>query len=306
MDAGVFLVISVLSASFFGFALSWYVLAIRLVHRRRRNLRSSAMGVAPSYPWFSRGSTSLVLSRLRLHSRVAHLSERQKQERWRQHDQDLVRKAGLLSEVSAAGWSYTRREAILVGAAGGALVGMMISFEMSAIGALVGAFCGWRAVPWALGREVVLRKKQMEWHLSEALSILCLGLRSGLSFDRALEKYCASFPTMLASELSGAHMAWMTGLITRTEALHAVASKYDSPLLRRVMDSIVRSMRFGAPLADALDELAAEARLARKALLDEEVMKAPVKMMIPVGTLILPSMLLMVLGPVLLDLVAGQ
>lgn len=306
MDAGVFLVISVLSASFFGFALSWYVLAIRLAHRRRKNLRSFAMGAALSYPWLSRGSTSLVLSRLRFHSRLARLRRCQKQERWRQHDQDLVRMAGLLSEVSVAGWSYARREAILVGTAGGALAGAMVSLEVSAIGALVGAFCGWRAVPWALGREVVLRKKQMERHLSEALSILCLGLRSGLSFDRALEKYCASFPTMLASELSGAHMAWMTGLTTRTEALHAVASKYDSPLLRRVMDSIVRSMRFGAPLADALDELAAEARLARKALLDEEVMKAPVKMMVPVGTLILPSMLLMVLGPVLLDLVAGQ
>ena len=34
-------------------------------------------------------------------------------------------------------------------------------------------------------------------------------------------------------------------------------------------------------------------------------MKAPVKMMLPVGALILPSMLILVLGPVLLGMVGG-
>ena len=48
-----------------------------------------------------------------------------------------------------------------------------------------------------------------------------------------------------------------------------------------------------------------EARQSHKAYVEEKVMKAPVKMMLPVGTLILPSMLILVLGPVLLDLAQG-
>ena len=64
-------------------------------------------------------------------------------------------------------------------------------------------------------------------------------------------------------------------------------------------------MRFGAPPAESLEVLAIEARQGHKAYVQEKVMKAPVKMMLPVGTLILPSMLILVLGPVLLDLMQG-
>ena len=39
--------------------------------------------------------------------------------------------------------------------------------------------------------------------------------------------------------------------------------------------------------------------------LEERVAKAPVKMMLPTGTLILPAMLLLVMGPILLELAGG-
>ena len=39
--------------------------------------------------------------------------------------------------------------------------------------------------------------------------------------------------------------------------------------------------------------------------LEERVAKAPVKMMVPTGVLILPAMLMLVLGPVLLELAGG-
>lgn len=43
-----------------------------------------------------------------------------------------------------------------------------------------------------------------------------------------------------------------------------------------------------------------------RAQVEERVAKAPVKMMVPTGTLILPAMLLLVLGPVLLELMEGM
>ena len=42
-----------------------------------------------------------------------------------------------------------------------------------------------------------------------------------------------------------------------------------------------------------------------KARRQEAVAKAPVKMMVPTGVLILPAMLMLVLGPVLLELAGG-
>ena len=75
-------------------------------------------------------------------------------------------------------------------------------------------------------------------------------------------------------------------------------------LFDRFAENIIRSVRFGTSMAKALT-LAVEARAIRKAKLEERVAKAPVKMMLPVATLILPAMLMLVMGPIMLDLMEG-
>ena len=51
--------------------------------------------------------------------------------------------------------------------------------------------------------------------------------------------------------------------------------------------------------------LSSEARAVRRAKLEERVAKAPVKVLLPVGTLILPAMLILIMGPIMLDLIQG-
>ena len=94
----------------------------------------------------------------------------------------------------------------------------------------------------------------------------------------------------------------MHGLVSRDEGLRKVARSYDSPLFERFAENVIRSLRFGTSLADGLNALALEARSVKKAKLEERVAKAPVKMLLPVGTLILPAMLVLVLGPIMLEL----
>ena len=65
-------------------------------------------------------------------------------------------------------------------------------------------------------------------------------------------------------------------------------------------------LRRGSSVAEGLESAAAEARAVHRAQVEERVAKAPVKMMVPTGTLILPAMLLLVLGPVLLELMEGM
>ena len=68
---------------------------------------------------------------------------------------------------------------------------------------------------------------------------------------------------------------------------------------------MVRSLRFGTSTADSLEAAAVEAREVHRSRMEEKVAKVAVKMMLPVGTLILPAMLLLVLGPVMLELMQG-
>lgn len=216
-----------------------------------------------------------------------------------------IRAAGLEGRVTVHGMRCARFDVALLCCAVCAIAGSLLSTELAVAGAAVGIAFGARAADGALDAVGGQRKRALESQLSGALEAWCLGLRSGLSFDRSLSLYCRSFGTPFAAELASAQGEWQSGLKTKEAALRDLAETYDSPLFARVVEAVVRSARFGSPLAGSLEALASEARRAHKAAVEEEVMKAPVKMMVPVGTLILPSMLLLVLGPVLLELVEG-
>ena len=84
-----------------------------------------------------------------------------------------------------------------------------------------------------------------------------------------------------------------------------MSDSYASVMFSRVIENIVRSLRFGSSLAESLEAAASEARSAYRARKQEQVAKAPVKMMVPTGALMLPAMLLLVVGPVLLELMEG-
>lgn len=217
-----------------------------------------------------------------------------------------VKQTGALStELSAQGFTEASLRLALFCAAIAAALGAVFSNELMLLGALIGAVFGASSVARDLKAVIKLRSQELSKHLPEMLEVVALGLRSGLSFDRSLNLYAQHFNSTLAFEYERALQKWMMGLATREVALREVAESYDSVLLTRVTESIVRSLRFGSSLAEPLEQAAAEARLDHRSLVEERVAKAPVKMMIPTGTLILPAMLLLVLGPVLLELIGG-
>lgn len=213
--------------------------------------------------------------------------------------------AGCAKDVSVSAFCEARARLMLAGAAAGALFGSLFSLELAiALGAASGALC--RALPMmAVRRMTRQRASGAELHLSEMLEVVALGLRSGMTFDRSFALYGAYFDNEFARSCLKAHRRWALGLTTREEALRDLASSYDCEQLSRVVDSILRSLRFGSALAGILEESGAQSRASYRATLEEKVAKAPVKMMLPTGTLILPAMLLLVMGPIILELMNG-
>ena len=216
-----------------------------------------------------------------------------------------ARKAGVESDVSAQGFVEASARIALAAAAVAALVGAVMSTELAVAGAFAGAAWGATAVSRSIKRAARVRADGLGRDLPEMLEVVALGLRSGLSFDRSFDLYGAHFTSPFARACAAAQRSWSFGLATREDALRGLASSYESSLLTRVVESVVRSLRFGSSLAEVLEASAAEARTEHRARVEERVAKAPVKMMVPTGTLILPAMLLLVLGPVLLELMEG-
>lgn len=218
---------------------------------------------------------------------------------------DLVKRAGLEGRVDEDGLRAARLRLAGMGAAAGAVVGAVISLEMGLLLAAVAAAAGLYAPTWALRRLERERALELERSLPEMLEVVALGLRSGLSFDRSFQLYSMHFPSSFARSCASAQKSWSLGLRTRDEALRELAQSYRSDQLERTADRIVRSLRFGSALAPDLEAAAAEARARRRSQVEERVAKAPVKMMVPTGALILPAMLILILGPILLELMQG-
>ncbi|MEA5020775.1 MAG: type II secretion system F family protein [Gordonibacter sp.] len=216
-----------------------------------------------------------------------------------------ARKAGLAIEVSHRGFHEAGMRLSLMGVSVGSLVGVVLSNELAVLLGFLGLVGGAISPRWAVGVAESRRTAEVERHLSEMLEVVALGLRSGLSFDRSFELYAQYFSSPFAGACGSVQRRWSLGLSTRDEALRSLAASYGSDQLTRVIENIVRSLRFGSSLAEGLEAAAVEARAEHRARMEEKVARAPVKMMMPTGALILPAMLLLVLGPVLLDLGGG-
>lgn len=214
----------------------------------------------------------------------------------------MMKLAGLRDEVSFSGYRECRARLTVLGAAMSAFAGCPFSTELAVVLGCAGAVGGWRLLPSACRERIAWRARDLERHLPEMLDVLAMGMRSGLSLDGSLGLYERYFDTLLARTFRTAQQQWSCGLLRRDEALRAIATTYDSFLFKRVIDNILRSLRFGTSLTESLEDVAREARADYKAHRQEQVAKVPIKMMLPTGTLMLPAMLILVLGPVLLEL----
>ena len=217
----------------------------------------------------------------------------------------LIERAGINRVLTGDGYACARIYFSVGGLLVGGLLGACFSSLLAAIGSIVGAIWGWGRLSRAIKEEARCRALSAEQQFSQMIEVIVLGLNSGMSFDKALLLYCDSFGGSLSEVAGSAQRQWAHSLIDRSEGLRQIARSYDSLLFDRFAENVIRSIRFGTSMAENLSLLAVEARSIRKGKLEERVAKAPVKMMLPVATLILPAMLMLVMGPIMLDLMEG-
>ncbi|MDR3037196.1 MAG: type II secretion system F family protein [Coriobacteriales bacterium] len=146
------------------------------------------------------------------------------------------------------------------------------------------------------------QKASYERDLPALLEVVALGMQAGMGFDQAFALYAKRFDTPLARCCEESLAVWQKGLKSREEGMRQLADKVATPSFRHFASSALRALRFGAPMTQLLLDLAREARKEYRAKRQEVVAKAPVKMLLPTGALILPAMLLLVMGPIVLDL----
>ncbi len=135
--------------------------------------------------------------------------------------------------------------------------------------------------------------------VAEMVDIVRLGLSAGLSFDASLALYCEGRSGRLAHLMEEALFCWQVGATSRDEALDRVARDSGVQALCSFAAAVSQALELGAPLAETLEGQSREMRTAHRAHVEREIERAPVKLLIPTGTLILPALLLSIVGPLL-------
>ena len=156
--------------------------------------------------------------------------------------------------------------------------------------------------PVRRAQEAEVRARRRAECLSELpvmLDVVTLGLSAGLSFDSSLELYCERYGSELSRLFSESMLSWRIGARSREEALSRVADEVGASALGRFAAVVSEALAFGTPLAEALEQQAQAIREEQRSQVEEEIEKVPVKMLVPLGTLIVPAMFLAILGPLL-------
>jgi tight adherence protein C len=182
----------------------------------------------------------------------------------------------------------------------------------------MGGPCSERASPVAQLRAIVARlpvvgprlRRAQRLRLQQAccselprmLEVLALGLQVGMGFDQAFGLYLERYQTTFSQTCARHYQVWNKGLVSREDGMRAMAAEVDVTIFSRFVQAVLRSLRYGAPMAQMALDLASEARKDYRSKQQEAVAKAPVKMLVPTGMLILPAMMLLVLGPIVLQL----
>ncbi len=143
------------------------------------------------------------------------------------------------------------------------------------------------------------RRSSIARDMPTFLDIVTLGLCAGLSFDASVELYCKRYQTPLALALSDALLLWRIGAKSRAEALQELSDELQVPAMTRFASTVTEAIAFGTPLSKTLERQAEVIRDEQRAMVEEEIERVPVKMLIPLGTLIVPAMLLAILGPLI-------
>jgi tight adherence protein C len=160
------------------------------------------------------------------------------------------------------------------------------------------ALIGWRYTQIALTRAIKARKIEIERSLPDFLDMLSAVVQAGLSLNAAIIQSVETATGPLKSELQSTLVEINLGR-PRSDALNSMADRVNIPQVSTMVTAIVQAERLGSDLSTMLKNLAIDTRHHRWALAEERAAKLPLKMMFPMAFLMLPSLYMMIFGPVI-------
>jgi tight adherence protein C len=181
---------------------------------------------------------------------------------------------------------------------------MKLSFAAHALYIGVAAMCGFRLPDFLLARQVKQRRTRLRKGLPDALDLMVVCAESGMAIDRTLRVVCRELAVVhpaLSEEINLVTLEVAAGT-RRKVALENLAARCQEPSITRFTTVLIQADRFGTEIAQALRTHAEYLRVRRRIEAEERAAKVSVKLVFPIFLFILPSIILVTVGPAALQI----
>ncbi len=160
---------------------------------------------------------------------------------------------------------------------------------------------GWVLPDIYLHKKIAERKNEVEKAMPDVLDLITVSMEAGMGFDGAIMKVAEKCKGPLASEFLIVLQECKMGK-SRKDALRDMADRVDVDDLSTFIGSVIMADQLGIGLGNVLRLQSDQMRRKRRQRAEEQAMKAPVKMLIPMVTCIFPAIFVILLGPAAISL----
>ncbi len=156
-----------------------------------------------------------------------------------------------------------------------------------------------------LDRLVAMRQRELFLAFPDALDLLRVCVEAGLGLDAAVERVGREIhieSESLAQEFALLGLELRAGS-SRSDALRNLALRIGLEDIDGLVSMLIQADRFGTSMADSLRTHSESLRTKRRLVAEEAAAKLPVKILMPLIFCVFPSLLTVLMGPAVINIV---
>jgi tight adherence protein C len=152
-----------------------------------------------------------------------------------------------------------------------------------------------------LRSKIGRRQKSIIRSLPDALDLLTICVEAGLGFDAAMSKVAEKWEDELSLAFTRVIQELQLGKLRR-EALRDMADRMEVPDMSTFVAAIIQADQLGVSIARVLRIQSDQMRVRRRQRAEEQARAATLRILPPVVFLIFPSILVVLLGPAIIQI----
>ncbi len=164
------------------------------------------------------------------------------------------------------------------------------------------AFIGFFLPNLLVDRRIHQRQRVVMNAMPDALDLLTICVEAGLGFDAAMKKVVEKWDNELSMAFARVLQEVQLGKLRR-EALRDMSDRLDIAEMNSFVAAVIQSEQLGVSMARVLRVQSDAMRIKRRQRAEENAQRAPVKMLLPMVFLIFPTIVIILLGPAVLQII---